>query len=124
MSKSIYVIDDNHEIAELIRYSLEHISEATFKTFYSPQAALKKIESKGLPDLIITDLKMSSMNGIELIARLSQIDEEVPIIVFTGHPESLPPGLNCHTVFKNAHGFDRLVTTVEDILCSEPQQTT
>lgn len=116
MSKTIFIIDDNHEITELTRFSLEHIDDCTLQTFTSPQAALNRIASSGVPDLIITDLKMSRMNGIEFLVHLRKMSGAVPVIIFTGHPEALPPGGNCYSVFKNHHGFDRLVETVEKIL--------
>jgi len=124
MPRTVFVIDDNNEILDLTRYSLEHITDISLQTFSNPVSALRKIESEGRPDLIITDLKMSSMNGVELLARLSIVAKTVPIIIFTGHAEVLPPGNNCYTVFKDAHGFEKLVDTVEDILKKQPAHET
>jgi len=125
VSRTIFIIDDNHEIIELTRFSLEHLDDCSLQTFATPQAALNRMRTSGMPDLIITDLKMSSMNGIELLVHLRKLSTTVPVIIFTGHPEVLPPGCNCYSVFKDNHGFDRLVEMVEKILGVEqsaPQQ--
>jgi PAS domain S-box-containing protein len=39
------------------------------------------------PDVVITDLKMPGMHGIELCRRLHEIDDELPVIVVTGRAD-------------------------------------
>lgn len=41
------------------------------------------------PDLIITDILMPNMDGIEMIAELSRLNYAVPIIAMSGGPRSL-----------------------------------
>ena len=36
-------------------------------------------------DIVITDLRMPSMNGFELLSELREIDENVPVLVMTGY---------------------------------------
>jgi two-component system C4-dicarboxylate transport response regulator DctD len=37
------------------------------------------------PGVLVTDLKMEGMNGLDLLRRAQQIDPELPVIVITGH---------------------------------------
>ena len=82
MSKgSILVVDDEANaraaLAELLRdegYQVETAGDG-FK-------ALGKME-EGLPDLILTDLKMPGMGGVELLAKAKTLDEEIVVVVMT-----------------------------------------
>jgi len=56
----------------------------TTRGFDSPQAALAGLRA-GEFDLLLTDLQMPQMDGIELIAAARQIDPEIGAIVMTGH---------------------------------------
>ncbi len=44
-----------------------------------------ELVKKEIPDLIILDLKMPGMNGIETLEEIRKIDEEVPVIILTGY---------------------------------------
>lgn len=46
-------------------------------------AALQIIDQEGVPDLLITDLVMPSMTGLELVRRLEEGDEPLPSILLT-----------------------------------------
>lgn len=119
MSHSIFVVDDNREILELTECNFKHLKNITLLTFTNPQTVLKKIEAHGAPDLLITDLNMKQMNGIEFITRLRVFT--IPnIIIFTGDAAALPPSCHYHTVFKDAGGFEKLVDKVEELLLTVP----
>src|SRR5256714_11822391 len=47
-------------------------------------AALGKL-SMDFPGILVTDLKMEGLDGLELLRRAQQIDPELPILVITGH---------------------------------------
>ena len=49
-----------------------------------PQAALADFERAGA-DLVVTDLRMPGMDGIELVRRIRARDEEVPVIIITAY---------------------------------------
>jgi len=41
--------------------------------------------SADFPGILVTDLKMEGMDGMELLRRSQQIDPELPVVVITGH---------------------------------------
>jgi CheY-like chemotaxis protein len=49
------------------------------------EAALAEA-TRAPPDLVLTDLQMQPMDGVELCRRLHQIDPDLPVIVMTVSP--------------------------------------
>src|ERR687894_460648 len=81
--KSILVVDDEkskREILEMILTSEGY--EVT--TAASGEAALRIVREKRF-DLVLTDLKMTGMDGIELLKRLLTFDSSIIVILLTAH---------------------------------------
>jgi DNA-binding NtrC family response regulator len=79
----ILVVDDEITICRNCSRILE---KSDYRVDYalSGYEALQKLE-EGRYDVIITDLKMSAMGGMELLARVRDSDPDVPVIVMTGY---------------------------------------
>ena len=84
MKKKIYIVDDEPKIGELFVTVLNRDGYDA-QSFVSPQALLDKIDQKKSPDLILTDLMMPGMNGIELIESLHLREKMLPVIIMTAH---------------------------------------
>lgn len=86
--KNILVVDDEIDILETIVDTLEvefdpgevHIDKAI-----NGIEALKLFNSGKKYDLIITDINMPEMDGIEFTESIKKINMTMPVIVFTGH---------------------------------------
>lgn len=78
--KRILVIDDERQITRMLRASLQS-SGYEVLTAANGVEGLEKFES-GRPDLIITDLAMPEMNGLELTEAVRRLDQ-TPIIVLS-----------------------------------------
>ncbi len=79
----VYVIDDD----EAARQSLEFLLRANdFKveTFESGTAFLK-VASGVKSGVVVTDVRMPEISGMELLRRLREIKVQLPVIVMTGH---------------------------------------
>ncbi len=76
------VVDDNPDLTEMLKFELEN--EFVVITAADGNDALKKIETVK-PSIIVTDLMMPGMDGIELCRRLKSTPETVsiPIIILT-----------------------------------------
>ncbi len=83
---TVLYVEDNHEIAEEIAFFLG----AKVKKLYSAYDGKEGIELFGemRPDIVITDIQMPRMNGLEMIAQIRDIDAEVPIIITTAFNET------------------------------------
>lgn len=80
---TILVCDDE----ELIRWSLnEHLSSQGFQVIEAEDGVdcLEKLEAHA-PDLLLTDLKMPRMEGMEVLHRLRSEGKDLPVVVLTAH---------------------------------------
>ena len=78
----IVLVDDD----ELFRESLEQNlrdSGYSVRAFDRGEPALTFFESGGGADVVLLDWKMPEMNGIEVLRRLRQINQDVPVIFLT-----------------------------------------
>ena len=85
MTKEILVIDDNSDIRELIAGILKE-QNFTVREAANFDQALLEINKK-LPDVAIIDVKLDKgdNDGIELLKHLKKKDDDVPVIMISGH---------------------------------------
>jgi putative two-component system response regulator len=76
-------VDDEPVTLGLVSRLLERMA-IVVTTADSPQAALDAFEPERF-DLIITDLRMPGMDGHAFLAAIRALDQQVPVIVATGH---------------------------------------
>ncbi len=79
----IVVVDDEEIVTSLVRDALED-EGFSISTASSGPEALEIIKSNGV-DLIITDIRMPQMDGIELASKARQISPDVVVIFMTGY---------------------------------------
>jgi two-component system chemotaxis response regulator CheY len=86
--KNILAVDDSQTIREMVTFTLQ---DAGYEALAAVDGvdALQKIAGRHM-DMIITDLNMPNMNGIELIRKVRSLADYkfVPILMLT--TESLP----------------------------------
>jgi len=88
MSHGILIVDDSPQIRSMVRLWLE--SDDKFEVCGEAADGVEGIE-KALelkPDLIVLDLLMPRMNGLQAATALQSAMPEVPIILFTLFPDS------------------------------------
>ncbi|MEM7242703.1 MAG: sigma-54 dependent transcriptional regulator [Pseudomonadota bacterium] len=80
---SIAIVDDEQDMRESISQWLGLSGHKT-KTFSSAEDALGDI-SEDYPAIFISDIKMPGMDGIQFLRRLQKLDNQLPVILITGH---------------------------------------
>lgn len=80
---SILVVDDDADLLRLISLRLGAAGYAV-STAQSGDAALEEI-GREKPKLIITDLRMDGMDGLDLLEHIHKIDSALPVIMLTAH---------------------------------------
>ncbi|MCH9032703.1 MAG: response regulator, partial [candidate division Zixibacteria bacterium] len=81
-SLNIMVVDDDEHIRGVLADMLTLIGQVSHK-FPDAQKALDAFEA-GKYDLVITDLGMPGMSGIELTSHLKKIQPDIPVALVTG----------------------------------------
>lgn len=85
--KSVLVVDDSATFRQLLSMSLarlEGISGASITEAVDGQDALEKIKEKDF-DLVLTDIRMPRMDGLELIRRVREElkRQDLPIVIIS-----------------------------------------
>lgn len=81
--KTILIIDDQKDTQILLKKCLETVGYDIKQAWDGNEGLWKVLEHK--PDLILVDVIMPEMNGIEFVNRLRDIDQEksIPVIVIS-----------------------------------------
>jgi DNA-binding NtrC family response regulator len=87
MPKRIFVVDDEQRIADSLALILRQ-SGCEANAFYNAQSALEQIESC-CPDLVITDVAMPGMNGVEMAILIRERHPACKILLFSGQASTL-----------------------------------
>ena len=85
MNKRIYVVDDEPKIGNLFSNVLERDGYEV-ESFLNPVSMLDALdEGAEEPDVVVADMMMPEMNGVELLETLQERELEVPVIIMTAH---------------------------------------
>lgn len=82
-NENILVVDDDDDILELIE---RHLSNKGYEvvTAYDGEQALPLLDKVKF-DLVITDLKMPKIDGMEVLRRVKEKDPNIEVVILTGH---------------------------------------
>ena len=83
--KKILLVDDEESIHLLYREELEEEGYEVHSAL-SGEEALEKINIIS-PDLVILDINMPGMNGIDVLRRLKEINQKLPVILSSAYQE-------------------------------------
>lgn len=116
---NILVVDDSENMLEIIRRNLSLKGYVVY-TLHSVIDAVSFLESTEI-DLVITDLKMPNISGIELIKHVNERYKNTEVLVITGYPsienavESVKLGADDFLIksFTNEELFNAVKKTLE-----------
>jgi len=80
---SIVVIDDEPNMCAALR-KLLGVEGYAVETFVDPEKALEEI-GKSHPDVVLADLVMPGLEGMEVLRRLRRLDPSIAVIMITAH---------------------------------------
>ena len=84
MPQRILAVDDELDMLMLLRMIIEDNTDYEMETTNNPSEALKMVRENEY-DLVISDLKMPGMDGLELCDVVREIDPDLPLIMITAY---------------------------------------
>ena len=86
---SIYVVDDEESIRDGISISMG--DDFSIDSFKDAESAIKAMQSQASdfvpPDLVLMDIGLPGMSGIEALEKVKQIDPCIPVIMITAYED-------------------------------------
>jgi two-component system nitrogen regulation response regulator NtrX len=83
MPKTVLVADDEKGIRETLRRLLEYEKYRVILAEDGPQAL--SIVEKELVDIVLLDIKMPGMDGLEVLSKLHSLYPQLPVVIISGH---------------------------------------
>ena len=102
----ILVVDDDTDGLEVLQTRLSHAGYEV-ETAESAEKALARLNAFG-PGLIVTDVRMSGMTGLELLERVRSAVDDVEVVVMTAHDD-----METAVAAMKSGAFDFLVKPVD-----------
>jgi two-component system nitrogen regulation response regulator GlnG len=79
----ILIVDDEQHICKILSRLMEKQGFDAL-TAYEGETALKMIRSE-IPDVLLLDLMMPGINGMEVMKYAKELDPDLPVVIITGH---------------------------------------
>ena len=115
---SILVVEDEHNIQLLLNHILRGMGHKV-KVVSNGVEALAALKHDA-PDIVLTDLKMPRMTGLELITIIRRDFPNMPIIAVSAHNDSAQLALRLHKVYQLPKPFTKqqLATILNTVINS------
>lgn len=123
MPRRILIADDSPSIRIALRSSLE--GEADWRVCGEAENGQEAIDKVGElnPDIVILDLQMPIMNGLEAGKEITRIAPGTPVLMFTMHfsPEllRLAKAAGIHGVISKSDGTNHLIAAIQSVIATE-----
>ena len=82
----ILFVEDEEDLCNIISDTLTKL-QANFQTANNGKIALDKFKEDDTFDLIVTDINMPVMNGLELIKNIRDMGSNIPVVIMSAHTE-------------------------------------
>jgi len=85
-SMTLLFVEDEDDLLEIISDTLTKL-DANFLTAKNGKLALDILEKEKV-DIVVTDINMPVMNGLELIRNINEKYSDLPVIIMSAHTEN------------------------------------
>jgi DNA-binding NarL/FixJ family response regulator len=128
VGKRILIADDGEEVRQVVRAIFEARTayEICGEAANGLQAVEKTLELK--PDLVLLDVAMPMLNGVEVASVLARHMPDLPIVLYTMYNEllglSLASAVGARAVVSKAEGMSKLLECVQNLLEPKAEAST
>ncbi|MBD3225467.1 MAG: response regulator [Caldithrix sp.] len=116
----ILVVDDDVEIGFLLGELLDKLEYKVTNVQRSPDALELIKDKKNDFDLVISDLSMPTMSGIQLANHIKEINKALPVIIMTGYSERVSQAklkeMNVEDIMGKPITLKLLANTIKKVL--------
>jgi len=122
MPKSILIVDDSPVVRRATRHYFE--TETEFEVCGEAIDGVDALDKARVlkPDVVILDLAMPRMNGLQAARELKKIREDVRIVLFTSYADAVRErdvlSAGVHAVVSKSDHLSVLVQRVQDLLAA------
>ena len=81
MNKLVFIVDDEQAISKLLTYWVKDKWKYDIEVFSNGEDLLRRLNAK--PDLVLLDIMLPGVDGIEVLKRIRQYDENLPVIMLS-----------------------------------------
>ena len=81
MDKLVFIVDDEQAISKLLSYWVKDKWKYNVEVFSNGEDALKRLSAR--PDIVLLDIMLPGLDGIETLKRIKQFDENLPVIILS-----------------------------------------
>jgi DNA-binding NtrC family response regulator len=81
VSKIVFIVDDEPAISKLLSYWVKDKWKYQTQVFSNGEDVLRNLHQK--PDLILLDIMLPGLDGLETLRRIKQYDENLPVIILS-----------------------------------------
>ena len=81
MNKLVFIVDDEQSISKLLSYWVKDKWKYEVEIFSNGEDMLKKLNMR--PDIILLDIMLPGLNGIETLKLIKKYDENLPVIMLS-----------------------------------------
>jgi two-component system response regulator AtoC len=82
LEKLVFIVDDEKAISKLLTYWVRDKWKYKVEVFENGQEMFRRL-SAVCPDLILLDIMLPDIDGIEILKRVKQFNEDIPIIMLS-----------------------------------------
>jgi two-component system response regulator AtoC len=81
LNKLIFIVDDEPAISKLLSYWVKDKWKYQAQVFSNGEDVLRNLSQR--PDLILLDIMLPGLDGLETLKRIKQFDENLPVIILS-----------------------------------------
>jgi len=84
MPEKLLIVDDEPDMLKLLSMIIREKTPYEVTTTNNPLEALDFVKKGGF-DIVIADLKMPGLDGIELLDAVKRVDQDIPVVIMTAY---------------------------------------
>ena len=122
MSNKILIVDDEENIRYL--YEQELLDEGYETILAKDGKECLEMVQKEVPDLIILDIRMPRMDGLEAIGKIIELNKNIPIIINSAYSTYKDDFMSwaADAYIIKSYDLDTLKNTIREILTKKKQK--